>query len=406
VYKGPWHQCGDRSHKLVLKQLELGAGGGIILSPRDLAKIKAVEYARYYRLLKAQILIDQQFYYPDFTNDNLKSYDISEYRKTISQLHEIKDDGLSKLAKELESINKELNTDGLIAPAILYEAGRPDIIELNARLFKTSKYVGDILGIPTYATVMLGKSATSSEKTMKGILSQATALNSDGWYFGFEFSQERIPSSHSEVLKCCEAGLILACTGLPVMHAYAGPMALLSLGFGATATAIGHFQNLWNITSQRFSSSSKKGGGGAAPSRLFSKNLWGTIVYPDEFSRLNSKQQSTILTTTCFSSEISPDGPLIEFSKWDANKHLVKIICDTVFEIATKDKIRERAKEAIVILENAVNLHRDIASNDILLRDDTSAYQSNWLSVMGELLTSHSGDYDYLDDLLYTNTKN
>ena len=325
MYRGPWHQCGDRSHKLVLEQLKLGAGGGVILSPRDLAKINAIHYARYYVALKAQILVDQQFYYPDFTNDNLKSYDICEYRKTISQLHEIKDDDLSKLAYELESINKELNADGLIAPAILYEAGRPDIIELNARLFKTSKHVGDILGIPTYATVMLGKSATSSGKTMKSILSQATALNSDGWYFGFEFSQERVPSSYLEVLKCCEAGLILACTGLPVMHAYAGPMALLSLGFGATATAIGHFQNLWNITSQRFSSPSKKGGGGAAPSRLFSKNLWGTIVYPDEFSRLSSTQQTNILTTTSFSSNISPNGPLVLFSKWNANKHFATI---------------------------------------------------------------------------------
>ena len=52
----------------------------------------------------------------------------------------------------------------LIAPAIPYEAARPDITQLNARLFLAAKAAGDALSIPTYATVVLGSSVTNERR--------------------------------------------------------------------------------------------------------------------------------------------------------------------------------------------------------------------------------------------------
>ena len=93
-----------------------------------------------------------------------------------------------------------------------------------------------------------------------------------------------LPSVRETVRRCCVAGLTLACTGKPVLHAYAGPMGLLSFGFGATGVAIGHSQNLWKFTRDRWMPAASQGGGGDAPARFFSKALWGTIIYPDETS--------------------------------------------------------------------------------------------------------------------------
>ena len=99
-----------------------------------------------------------------------------------------------------------LRADAVIAPAVVYEAGRADIVQLNARLFAAAKQVADDLKIPVYATVVLGRSVTASDKTMQNVLSQATALSCDGWYFGFEFEDERLPSVRETVRRCCVGG--------------------------------------------------------------------------------------------------------------------------------------------------------------------------------------------------------
>jgi len=246
--RGAWHQFGDRSQKLVLEQLQSGVGVGAIISVRDLKWNNALAYAQRYKELGADVLIDQQFYNPDFVNRNIESYPIFQYRQAISQLAQISDIDLVNIANELRNYHIQIEADGLIAPAVMYQAGRSDITELNRRLFEISKVVGDEIGIPTYATVMLDRSVTSSNQTVGRIISEVTALNSDGWYFGFEFNDERIASSYELVLRCGAAGLTLACTGKPVLYSYAGPMALLALGFGATGAAIGHSQNLWQFT--------------------------------------------------------------------------------------------------------------------------------------------------------------
>lgn len=391
--RGAWHQFGDRSQRLAEEQLRQGAGVGVIISERDLSRRNAAEYAQSYHQLGAHVLIDQQFYNPQFTNPNLQTYPINKYRAAISQMKQLSDKELTEIASELRIYHSETEADGLIAPAVLYEAGHQDAVTLNKRLFDIAKQVGDELNIPTYATVMLGRSATSSKPTLDTALSHATALKSDGWYFGFEFSQDRIPYSREDVYRCCVAGLTLACTGKPVLHAYAGPMALLSLGFGATGTAIGHAQNLWQFNRKRWEPAKGRGGSAKTPPRFFSGALWGTIVYPDETVQLKPAIRSRILTQSPFS---TPTSSNLTWNQWDANKHLVNIICSTVSEIAAIDDPRENARAAIKILEEAVALHKSIG---IKLRDNTNAYQENWRLAMVDLLTNHSDDFDYLEML-------
>ena len=395
--RGAWHQFGDKSQLCAIEQLNNGTGVGVIISPRDLSWTGAINYSKKYHELGAHVLIDQQFFVPDFLNKNLTSYPISQYRKTISLLHDISDSDLSKFATQLEKINRDLSTDGLIAPAVVHEAGRPDINRLNKRLFSVAKQIGDNLGVPTYATIILGNSATSSDQIMYSTLSQATALNSDGWYFGFEFDRERIPSSRRAILRFCKAGITLASTGKPILHAYAGPMALLSLGFGVTGVGIGHRQNLWHFTRGRWGPTATQGGGGNAPARFFSESIWGTIVDPDETSQLNTATRSRVLTHSPFS---TPVASSLQWSRWDAGKHLVSVICKTAEKLAVNNNPHAIANDVITSLSDAVALHNRIQNAGLSLSDNTFSYQQNWIDALNALIRDHSLDFDYLDLLM------
>src|SRR5258708_3818091 len=303
--RGAWHQCGDKSQILVEEQLRLGSGVGVILSPRDLSRAGAIDYAERYRGLGAEVLIDYQFYVPGYVNPKLISYPISAFRAGVSALNQFSDIQMVDFRNQLRIDNAELQTTAVIAPAVVYEAGRQDIVQLNARLFAAARFVADELHIPVYATVVLGRSVTASEQTISAALAQATALNSDGWYFAFEFEDERIPSSRGAVGRCCAARLTLACTGKPVLHAYAGPLGLLSFGFGATGVGLGHSQNLCKFTRDRWQPPIAQGGGGDAPPRFFSSSLWGTIVYPDETAQLPANIRQQVLTASPFSGPVA-----------------------------------------------------------------------------------------------------
>jgi len=289
--RGAWHQFGDRSQRLALEQLQYGAGVGVIISPRDLSYGRATEYAQQYGDAGADILVDQQFHVPESAAGQLESYPIADKRTAVSSLNQVSDSVLAGLSADLSEINNAFRASAVLAPAVVYEAGRPDIVELNLKLFGASKAVAETLGIPCYATVFLGSSATAADLTAEVVVSAATALPADGWYFAFEFNAGRIPSSAAQVARYLRTGLLLAGTGLPVLHAYVGPLAPLALACGGTGTGIGHSQNLWQFTRARWTPAEGGGGGGDAPPRYFSKALWGTIIYEDEFALLSPSER-------------------------------------------------------------------------------------------------------------------
>ena len=392
--RGPWHQFGDRSQKLVEEQLENGAGVGVIISPRDLAREKAISYAERYRALGAEVLLDHQYYVPEFTNSKLDTYPISRFRQSVSSLYKISDQDLAAFTNELRIDHQELKADAVIAPAIVYQAGRTDIVQLNSRLFDAAKGVADDLKLPIYATIVLGRSVTSSDQTLQTTLSQATAVNCDGWYFGFEFEDCRLPYVRETVRRCCVAGLTLACTGKPVLHAYAGPMGLLSFAFGTTGVAIGHSQNLWKFTCDRWMTTTLQGGGGDAPPRFFSSALWGTIVYPDETSQLPSSLRNQVLTHSPFSEPVASNLP---WSRWDSGKHLIYMLANQFATMAIEKDPRKNANAAIALLNNAIALHTDIQRNNVFLADGTNTYQVNWKAALEDVLRDNEGDFDFFD---------
>jgi len=397
--RGPWHQFGDRSQKLAREQLHHGAGVGTIVSPRDLSFDRAIEYATDYHGLGADVLLDPQFYYPEFMNSRLETYPISEHRHNLTTLAQASDRELAELATKLAHTNAQVHTDAVIAPAVVYEAGRQDIVQLNERLFYAARTAAHELDLPVLATVMLGRSTTTSDTPLREALSNATSLGADGWYFGFQFDNERLPTSIDDIVRCGQAILALACTGKPVLHAYAGPLGLLSFGMGATGAGIGHFQNLWQFSPTRWQQSTGQGGGGDAPPRFFSTSLWGTIIYPDELAQLPQDLANQIVTPSPFS---GPVGNLrgLPWSRWDANKHLVFSICHTLARIASDPRPQGCAQAAADVLANAIDLHRNVKAQGIDLADDTDSYQSNWLQAIDALISRNSDDYDYLGMLI------
>jgi hypothetical protein len=394
--RGAWHQCGDRSQRLVEEQLQANAGVGVILSPRDLSRDNAIRYAQSYHALGAHVLLDPQFYVPDFNNEHLGTYSMSQFRTAVSQLRQLSEEQLADFANTLRVDHAELNAEALIAPALPYEAARPDIVELNARIFEFAKQVGNDLNIPTYATVVLARSVTSSDQTLGPTLSHATSLDADGWYFAFEFEEERIPSARETIRRCCVAGLTLACTGKPVLHAFAGPLGILSFGCGVHGVGVGHSQNLWKFTRDRWAPPSGQGGGGAAPPRFFSGSLWGTIVYPDETAQLAPALRAQVLVpSTPFCQPVLATPP-VDWPRWDAGKHLVHALSTAFDAIASNTDAEVNANSAVAVLQQAVQLHQAIRAQGIVLSDSTDAYQASWRNAMSDMLTTNQDRFAYL----------
>lgn len=394
--RGPWHQLGHNSQKLVLEHIGGGIGEGVVLSPRNLVADKSVYYARLYHEVGAAVLIDQQFYNPKFTNPNLESYDINQYRANVSALNQISDIDLSKLTANLRQIHVDVRADGVIAPGVVYESGSDQRIELNAKLFNAAKSVGDSLGIPTYATVVLGKSLINNSHALDKLLSSVTGLNSDGWYYASEFGPERIPSNPEEIVQLCSAGLTLSCTGKPVMHAYAGPTSLLSLGFGATAVGIGHSQTLWKFNIDNWDNNAQTGGNGKSPARFWSNALWGTIICPDEIIQIPQKDLvQAILTHSPYCIPVINDNTY-PWPKWDSYKHVVYVMGAIINEMAATRSPKANMETAISVLLKATELHTRI-NKLMTLKDYSASYQSQWVKACRTILQKRANDYDYFD---------
>lgn len=392
--RGAWHQCGFNSQKLVGELMQAGLGVGAIVSPKDLTLDKAKEYSAQYRAMEKGVLLDPQFYEPEFAAGKLGSYPTSEFRQSVGALGALQPSAMSGLAKAIEAENRDLSCEAVIAPAVPYEAARPDIVALNARLFDAAKAAGDAIGIPTYATIVVGNSATTGD-VVQGILSSATALAADGWYYGFEFdAQERLPTDVEAIYRYGHAGLTLACTGKPVLHACAGPLANISYGAGARGVGIGIWQNLWGFTRSKFQQIDGQGGGGDAPPRYFSTPLWGTIVHPDETLQLTPALQSKVMKHSPYSQNLSAG---LAWRKREANKHLVHVIASSTNSLAEMQDARKAMTSTVTALANTNALHGQIKSAGVLLRDKTDTYQSPWAAAGTRLLAQNTDDYDWLE---------
>ncbi len=401
ISKGVWHQFGHNSQTLALEQLQQGIGIGVIISPRDLKLERAEERSVQYRALSASVLLDYQFYVPDFTNQKLTSYSLDEFRNSVNTLRQVNQTDLDSLSSTIEEHNRRLATSAVIAPAVLYEAQRPERLDLNTKLFEAAKRAGDAIGVPTLATVALAHSTVVSPHSISDALSHATGLACDGWYFLFEFSESRIPCDRAEVLSCGSACLTLAANLKPVIHAYAGPMALLSFGFGATAAGIGHSQTLWQFDRSRWAAPvEQQGGPGATAPRFFSSSLWGTVIYSDEVIRIPPTVRSLVMTHSPHSQVITDPAAHgnVEWSRHLADKHLVHVLGETATSIAARSSARAAAQGAIEHLAQAGSIFSSIQNVPVLLKQESQCvHQTVWRNAMQQLLADRSDDYDLLE---------
>lgn len=392
---GAWHQLGWNHHKMVIEQLQHGAGVGVIVSPRDLRFGLAQENILHYKAEGASVILDPQWHIPGFTNAQFADYPTADLRNSITSLTAISDADLIRLRDQIVKETKELGTDAVVAPAVLYAAARNDIFDLNARLHEAAKQAASILGKPCYGTAFLGESITSNQNLINSALSTITSLNCDGWYYGFQFAAERIPSDTNAVYRCLQGVLLLAQTGKPVLHGYAGPMGLLSFAGGCTAAASGPSKKQFRFCPERWEESDdSSGGGGNAPPRYFSSNLWGTLVFPDESGRISSAVRKHIFTPSPF----APDPLVLPWTKGDAAKHLAYKVCEGVQSVSSAGTARDCLAAARKVLDNAISLHRQIATVErVPLKDSTASYQVPWRDAINLLEAKHSDDFDYLE---------
>lgn len=392
---GVWHQFGHQSQTLAADVIERGVGGGVVLSPRDLSLSAASAWASRYRSAGVDVIVDTQFHVPTYTNKTLATYGCDSFRESVASLGRMNAVKRRALSKRLETINRTLHATAVLAPAAIHEAGQGSVLRLNTQLFDAARGAGQALGLPVYATVVFGNSVLAAPEPLSRALAAATALHCQGFYFACEFQERRVPMTQTRVRVFLESLVTMALTAQPVMHAYAGPMAILSLAAGAHASAIGHWHNLWQFDRGRFAPPADARGGPATPppQRFFSRSLWGTIVYPDETVQLPQRLRTRVMTHSPFS---DPAASGAEWRRGDAHRHLVHSIGGGASAMLRNRSVSARLEHAVEMLRSAEDLHEAVGEH-LTLRDRSASYQQPWRHALEELVRRRGDDIAELD---------
>ena len=392
-----WHQCGDKSQKLVLEEIDHGLGTGVVISPRDLSPQNAESYAAKYHDRKVDVAVDPQFHDVRHNVGAINQWEFNNVREVVGSSRKVTPSQLDLLSKALHATNASVRATYVIAPGLVYDPGRPENLDVNRALFLAARRVGDKLGVPTLGTAVIGNAALASDTSFFSALSDATSVPADGWYYSVEFGKARIPNNENEVYRAGRGLLSLSAAGLPVVHAFAGPTGLIGVGTGATVVAVGHTQNLWKFTRDRWAPRAKGGGGGKAASRLFSRKLWGTLVYPDEIPLLPKTIAASLVEESPFAKPLRSETPFPKLSRWDAGKHLVYVVGSELDRILAVPKIRDRCNESMRVLTEASALHSEFRTGGLTLKDETGGYQQPWLAALRRIVADGKDDLAVLE---------
>ncbi len=396
VRPGVWHQFGNRSQKLSREQLEAGIGVGTIVSPRDLSPEGAAKYAEQYRDLGAHVVLDPQFHSVEHSVGQLDKWSFDAVRQSVTAGQDLRADQVDRLATQLADVNARLGSAAVIAPSLVYQPGHPEVAALNEQLFRAARIAGDSLDKPVLGTIVVGQAALATDAAFTRLLSSATARAADGWYYAAEFGPDRIPSDPDRLLRALKGCLKLTAAGKPVLFGFAGPTALLAVAAGAAGVGIGHAQNLWRFE-DRLAPREGSGGGGNAPSRLFSRKLWSTIVYPDEVVLLPEHISTELVEESPFAAPLGVRPPVPPLSRWDAGKHLVWVIGDELQRQFEVRGARARAASIAATLGEALRLAQEIANAGVPIKDNTLAHQLPWKRVLDRLLEEGEPEFDVLE---------
>lgn len=391
--KGVWHQCGHQSQNIVADQLAVENGVGAILSVVNVSRKRAGEIASDYRKAGADILLDLQVYNPGFENANLQDYELAEARQSTGALGGLSKRDLARLSKQIQILNSEVKASAVLAPAIVYQPERQDIVAINEQLFEAGKAAADAMGLPIYATVVLGEAFSKSPELAEVALSRATTLSANGWYFSIENNTDPIPSDDDFVSLFLNSTLSLACTGLPVMSAFSGPASLLAASVGASAVGIGHWKNLWQFKSERFEIPERTGATTPAP-RYFSSHLWSTIVLPDETGNIGDALWTRLQSASPFAPKSPIDG---SWSLRASHNHLLSVIGTQISSRMAAASVKVIAGQAVTDLVAAARAHAVVERKLGALRDPANRHQHVWAGALTRILAQRENDFDYLD---------
>lgn len=391
--KGLWHQCGHQSQNIVSDQLAHKNGVGAIISVVNVSRRRAGEIASAYRNAGADILIDLQVYNPGFGNAKLDEYGLAAARQSTGALSALSPRDRKTLSREIRALNSEVGASAVLAPATIYQPERLDIVDINEQLFEAGKSAADALGLPVYATVVLGEGFLKAPDLAESALSRATALAADGWYFAIENNTDPLPRDEDFVWLFVNSILSLACTGLPVLGAFSGPAALLAISAGATGVGVGHWKNLWQFNSGRFEISDKNGGAAPAP-RYFSSILWSTIVLPDETANLGDALWNKIKVDSPYAPRSASDGL---WTLRHSHNHLLSVLGQQIERRMRAPSLRSLARQSVSDLLEASRTHAQIEKKLGIVRDSSNLHQHVWAGALTRLLSQREGDFAFID---------
>jgi len=119
-------------------------------------------------------------------------------------------------------------------------------------------------------------------------------------------------------------------------------------------------------------------------------------VYEDEFALLSAETRAKVLTPSPFSTEVNPNPPYLEWSRWSANKHLVCLLAKHADETLRERDAQRASLRTIDHLKEAQKLHATISSEGVSLTDNTNAYQHPWRAAVESLVSRSEIEFELL----------
>ncbi|MED4476043.1 hypothetical protein [Oceanobacillus caeni] len=381
-YSGPsfYYQLGHQDQKTAKELLSLGIGRGVIFSPRHLKVQQLEKYIQEYNSITPhpRIIIDPQIYNPKFQHSD--GYD---YGDIVDSTYALEDDiTLEQLVNEALDFQLQQGVDTYIIPcnyiSQFNNAWLEQLIKLSTigeEWKREHEIHNDVL-----LTVACSSSIISNQEFRYELLNTLTGLDVDGFYTVFgntDGNSDILPKDLEYIKGLCDITFRLKQNDYIVIDGYTSYAAILQFPFGLDGFASGGFNNRRLFDPMSFDETDNDGPRTPKP-RFWSIEILNSLIYPDELELISEEGLLEKLVSdpenvpTFAKTLYNASSPAEASESWKRKASWQHYFwsCQELVNIFKDLNSKQRVDKVFELLENAVEIYKEINRRGIRLRGE------------------------------------
>lgn len=380
-------QIGHNGHLLAEDLVDNDHADGAILSPADFEFEKNKSISTAVSSAGGTVLFDPQFYIPRTQRPDLASYPyFQEYGGHEFDTSNIFDEG-DKIARQILSVQDQLEVDAYITPARFLDVVSDHKIEQWIELTEEFLTAVDSEGrdIPVFASLPIYQSSLVDVDHRTDLLNRITQFDIDGFYVSAEFDEEdRYPLVGSaNIYAFLDLINRLKRARYEVLIGHTHQIAHLFFGIGADAFASGHYQNLRAFDTRRWDPEDEQGGGRIVI-KYYTDKLLNELRVDPELDLMYQKTDfdlDTIRQESPYDTDLFDQGIPPSASGWSLKDDSWDHYCWACHQIAKRYRGKDSAERyelAYDKIEEAEQLYNDVSSVFGMLSEPEPSIYSDW----------------------------